>query len=142
MANAVIAQDGKPRDLYELPANRFIADFIGDANIVAGTLVRRDDKAARVNIGGLDIDLPHRDQAARSNSWCARISSRSSRLRWASFVGTIAKATYVGPRIEYTLTTAAGELFVVSTDVARPLAVGAAVAIGISTEGAAVIPRT
>ena len=33
MNNAVVAQDGTPRDLYEAPANAFVADFIGEANI-------------------------------------------------------------------------------------------------------------
>jgi ABC-type Fe3+/spermidine/putrescine transport system ATPase subunit len=33
MNNAVIAQDGTPRDLYERPANAFVADFIGEANM-------------------------------------------------------------------------------------------------------------
>ena len=33
MNNAVIAQDGTPRDLYDAPANAFVADFIGEANI-------------------------------------------------------------------------------------------------------------
>src|SRR5581483_9823562 len=31
-----IAQQGAPADLYDAPSNRFLADFIGDANLVAG----------------------------------------------------------------------------------------------------------
>src|SRR5690606_38987338 len=34
MNNAEIAQAGTPRDLYERPASAFIADFIGDANLL------------------------------------------------------------------------------------------------------------
>ena len=34
MNNAVIAQDGTPRELYEAPATAFVADFIGEANIL------------------------------------------------------------------------------------------------------------
>src|SRR5215467_2675787 len=33
-----IAQQGTPRELYEAPASRFLADFIGDANLVDGEL--------------------------------------------------------------------------------------------------------
>ena len=36
MSMARIAQDGTPRGLYEQPNSHFVADFIGDANIVAG----------------------------------------------------------------------------------------------------------
>ena len=32
MNNAVVAQEGTPRELYDAPANTFVADFIGEAN--------------------------------------------------------------------------------------------------------------
>src|SRR5438067_9365170 len=34
-----IAQQGTPTELYEAPASRFLADFIGDANLIDGDLV-------------------------------------------------------------------------------------------------------
>ena len=48
MADAVIAQEGAPRELYEQPANLFVADFIGDANIVTGRLRHLDDTTGAV----------------------------------------------------------------------------------------------
>jgi len=33
-----IAQDGSPRELYEQPVSRFVADFIGDANLMPVTV--------------------------------------------------------------------------------------------------------
>ncbi len=33
-----IQQIGKPRDVYERPANRFVADFVGNTNFIEGTL--------------------------------------------------------------------------------------------------------
>src|SRR4051812_12871430 len=33
-----IAQQGAPHDLYEAPQSRFLADFIGDANLIEGDL--------------------------------------------------------------------------------------------------------
>src|SRR5690606_40231172 len=36
MNRAVIAQEGTPEELYEAPADVFVADFIGDANVVEG----------------------------------------------------------------------------------------------------------
>ncbi|WEK53684.1 MAG: ABC transporter ATP-binding protein [Candidatus Cohnella colombiensis] len=35
----VIQQSGTPTDIYDEPINRFVADFIGESNIVAGTMV-------------------------------------------------------------------------------------------------------
>src|SRR5687767_12599123 len=40
MNNAVVAQEGEPRELYEAPVNRFVADFIGDANIVEAEILK------------------------------------------------------------------------------------------------------
>ncbi|MBW8727091.1 MAG: ATP-binding cassette domain-containing protein, partial [Inquilinus limosus] len=61
MHSARIVQDGTPRDLYERPANRFIADFIGNANLLPATLQGRDGALAAVRIGDITLRLPHRD---------------------------------------------------------------------------------
>src|SRR6185437_6627351 len=55
MSNARIAQIGAPRELYEAPADLFVADFIGDANIVDGELVAQDGPLARIRLGGIEI---------------------------------------------------------------------------------------
>src|SRR5208337_4530016 len=39
MHRARIAQIGTPRALYESPATAFVADFLGDSNLIAATLV-------------------------------------------------------------------------------------------------------
>ena len=48
MRQGRIAQVGTPRDLYDRPASRYVADFIGDTNLLPGTVVesaRRPDDA-------------------------------------------------------------------------------------------------
>src|SRR5947209_6611788 len=60
MANAVIAQEGEPRQLYEEPANLFVADFIGEANLVPAELSAVDGLRGRIRLGELDLDLPCR----------------------------------------------------------------------------------
>jgi spermidine/putrescine transport system ATP-binding protein len=37
--NGKIEQSGTPNDIYDEPINRFVADFIGESNIVSGTMV-------------------------------------------------------------------------------------------------------
>jgi len=39
MHRARIAQIGTPRTLYESPASAFVADFLGDSNLIAATLL-------------------------------------------------------------------------------------------------------
>ena len=60
MSNAEIAQEGAPRELYEEPANLFVADFIGDANLVSGELSEPQGERARVRLADLEIQLRHR----------------------------------------------------------------------------------
>ena len=44
-----IAQFGSPRDVYEAPASRFVADFLGAVNLFAGTVAARDGKRLRID---------------------------------------------------------------------------------------------
>jgi spermidine/putrescine transport system ATP-binding protein len=37
--NGKIEQSGTPNDIYDEPINRFVADFIGESNIVSGTMI-------------------------------------------------------------------------------------------------------
>lgn len=39
MNNGEIQQSGTPLDIYDEPINRFVADFIGESNIIPGTMI-------------------------------------------------------------------------------------------------------
>ena len=68
MSNAAIAQEGSPRELYEEPADRFVADFIGDANIVAVEIVAVDGDEADVRLGAATVRLARRGLTPRSRA--------------------------------------------------------------------------
>jgi spermidine/putrescine ABC transporter ATP-binding subunit len=57
MNKGSIAQLGTPSDLYEFPASRFVADFIGSVNMFEGTLI--DDKPDEATVACPELD-PHR----------------------------------------------------------------------------------
>ena len=57
MNKGSIAQLGTPSDLYEFPASRFVADFIGSVNMFEGTLL--DDKPTEATVSCPELD-PHR----------------------------------------------------------------------------------
>jgi spermidine/putrescine transport system ATP-binding protein len=46
-----IEQLGAPRDLYERPATRFVADFLGTSNILSGTLRRDGERWGLAGLG-------------------------------------------------------------------------------------------
>jgi iron(III) transport system ATP-binding protein len=147
MKDARIVQDGTPRDLYESPANRFIADFIGNANIVPAILTRNASDMAKVAVGTLELELPHRGVAAGPVEIAVR--PQAFRLRAGGpdagqIAGTVRKAAYLGGHMEYgILLEAIGqEVFVIDSNVVVPQAQGARVGVGIEPSGAAIIPSS
>ena len=57
---ARIAQDGTPRSLYrKRPNSHFVADFIGDANLLPVVIERHDGDQALVRVGAVIVTLPH-----------------------------------------------------------------------------------
>jgi ABC-type Fe3+/spermidine/putrescine transport system ATPase subunit len=56
----LVEQVGTPEDLYDSPATRFVAEFIGDANLVEGQVVdARDSGQVRIRVAG-GTELPAR----------------------------------------------------------------------------------
>lgn len=48
MGKGKIAQVGTPQELYDRPANRYVADFVGRANIFSATVQSRENGSAKV----------------------------------------------------------------------------------------------
>jgi len=115
-----IAQIGTPEDLYDRPASPFIADFIGDANLIRGSVT-----AGRFAGAGLDLPLPGPDGPAT-------VSIRPERIRLTpGGPADLLTATYLGSRMEYLLRSGDAELLV-SRPITEPrLAAGDAVALAI-----------
>ena len=143
MNRAVIAQEGAPRELYEQPRDGFVAGFMGDANRVPGVIARRDSIRADVMLGPVTLVLPH---GGAPDGVCeVAIRPEAIELRYdgqAPLSATVKKASYLGQLMEYTLDTPIGALFVISTAVDRPLAVGAVVGVALANHGVVVIPKS
>ncbi|UCI09247.1 ABC transporter ATP-binding protein [Mesorhizobium sp. B1-1-8] len=52
MSAGKILQVGTPRDIYDRPAERFVADFIGETNFLPGTVVSKKPGVATVKFAG------------------------------------------------------------------------------------------
>ncbi|HWW57675.1 MAG TPA: ABC transporter ATP-binding protein [Sphingopyxis sp.] len=68
-----VSQLATPSDLYEYPANRFVADFVGSVNIFEGKLALDDPDKARIDCPGLGkVYLNHGVTGSRgANVWIA-----------------------------------------------------------------------
>ena len=52
MRSGVVEQIGSPQEIYYHPVNEFVADFIGEANFLKGSLEALSDNRAQLNVSG------------------------------------------------------------------------------------------
>ena len=65
-----IMQVGTPDDLYRLPQNRFVADFIGKTNFLTGKVSSADGKICNVQLANeIAMQGPLRDSFSTPQSW-------------------------------------------------------------------------
>ena len=137
-----IAQDGAPRALYERPASRFIADFIGDANLLPVALRRVDGGMAEVRLGGLVLRVPHAGAADGAAELAVRPQAVRLSDRGDGVSGQVVKAAYLGSHMEYDIAIdgVSEGIFVIDPDVAAPRAAGSAIRVALDPAGVTVVP--
>ena len=136
-----IAQAGSPRELYDAPHDAFVAAFMGDANLLRGTLARRDARYGTLTLGPLTLDVAHRGLPDGD----VMVSIRPEALAVSDdpaipLPGTVKQSAFVGAAVEYVLDTPLGELFAVCADNGVVHAPGTAVRVSIAPRGAALLP--
>jgi len=145
MNEAVIApQEGTPHQLYEEPANLFVSDFIGDANLVKAEIINIEGDEAEVDLGGIKLKLPHRgihsgevDVAIRPQAIMLNPVVNKDEIS-----ATILKTSYLGDHIEYTLESALGELFVIDNQMEKQYDSGTEVSLTFRKRGLSLIPES
>ncbi|MFH1644623.1 MAG: ABC transporter ATP-binding protein [bacterium] len=60
--NGEIEQIGTPKEIYEFPSSRFVANFVGKTNILEGVLKTKDEKpfVAVEGLGDFEVYIPKR----------------------------------------------------------------------------------
>ena len=140
MKDGEIAQAGSPRELYDAPASAFIADFMGEANVVDCEVLASEGDKAVIRVGTLEHRIPARD--ARPGP--ARLAVRPNAITLdpaadAPLSGMITHSAYLGDHVEYEVKTDAGTFFVVDPAVDRSLETSSRVAVGFRDRGIALI---
>ena len=131
MRDGRIQQQGGPAELYERPANRFVADFLGSSNFIPATVLEFDPTSRRATVRsehGLllrgevtdaNVD-PAVDDAVTVATRPERLEIRGADERaievgagWTQLTGRINQGTYLGGHSEYRVATeTVGELIV------------------------------
>lgn len=137
MRDGRLEQVGSPRDLYDRPQTRFVAEFLGEANMVP---IERDGRmrafgtAAPQPGAGIAVVRPE-----QLSLWMAEGDPPPSRQ---GCEGTVLEATFQGSRFLVTVRAAGLDPLLVSLPAGgavRDVAPGAAVFVGIASDDVHVI---
>lgn len=117
MNNGVVEQVGSPEDIYNEPVNAFVADFIGEANILNGTMLGD----CRVEILGKQLECV--DKGFGENT-PVDVVIRPEDIEITSpengqLVGTVEKSTFKGVHYEMSVMCGNCEILIHSTSSAE-----------------------
>jgi len=144
MAEGAIIQVGTPEDIYERPANRYVADFIGSVNLFDATIIDAGATTATLDCHALGNQLRVANLGHRLGATVA-LAVRPEHIRLSApsepplaahvqASGTIASVSYTGDRRLYQVALESGPVIRVSLpnqNAAAPaFPVGAAVRVG------------
>ncbi|WP_315743002.1 MULTISPECIES: ABC transporter ATP-binding protein [unclassified Bradyrhizobium] len=102
MEGGRVRQIGTPQQLYDMPSDAFVADFVGRCNILLG---RREDASHFRTEGGLLLPV---DSAADECKDATAFALRPERIvlqvdATAGLQGRLQAVTYMGPQTEYVI---------------------------------------
>jgi spermidine/putrescine transport system ATP-binding protein len=110
-----LEQLGTPEELYDRPATRFVADFIGTTNLLHGTVETLEHAAALVRLDSGDVCRIGRDRRVVGEVVDVSVRPESVALRSANgetpggdLRATIEQSAYLGAAVQYQLRTIGG----------------------------------
>jgi iron(III) transport system ATP-binding protein len=134
MDHGVIAQRGTPHELYEQPQTEFVAGFMGEAMLFEAVA----DASGTVALDALRI-TPKKPPKPGPVKVAVRPEAWSIGALGSGLAARLAKAAYLGSHWEYTFDTPLGSVLVISSDLTKPLLVGADCALSLGVHGVSVV---
>ena len=133
MNKAVIAQEGSPKDLYNFPKNKFVANFIGDANDVTAEIINKQSNTYDLKLAEMKVKIEINKDLNDKVSLALRPEKiKINRTNNENCIhASIKSASFVGSSYQYILSSKIGELYVVSGDTTDIFKVGEEVFLSI-----------
>ena len=123
MDHGRLVQIANPRDIYERPGNRYVADFVGDINFIEGVVQSSSDNLARIETSdGLVIECQCEEKAEKNRTvWFAARPEKLSLSRSKpadsqknAIEGEVWDIAYLGDMSVYNIRLDNGEILKVS----------------------------
>ena len=118
MNNAVIAQEGSPKDLYNNPKNKFVANFIGDANVVSVEIESKEGNSYKLRLAEMQINITSEHILSGKVSVALRpekINIQNNKIE-NSIKAKVTNSSFVGNSYQYIVNSNIGKIYVVSND--------------------------
>jgi spermidine/putrescine transport system ATP-binding protein len=142
LRQGTIEQVGSPRDLYDRPASRYVADFIGETNLLEGVVVEGGPgpvllrRGERLLAGWSDAEVPV-GRAAWLSLRPEAICLYSDGGAVENVVeGTVTELVYLGSLVRVHLSWGDGDRLVFHADAAAAVEAGTKVRVGWSRRAA------
>ena len=136
-----IAQIGSPDELYRRPGNRFVAEFIGEANFLPARLDAMEDGHARITLGPQRLNVASPAHQPGPVTVLARPEAIRVRAQGDGLAGTIQKVSYLGSSADYTVETELGPVLITDYEMhGGVLPAGAAVKLEFLAHGVYPLP--
>ncbi|MEI9989880.1 MAG: ABC transporter ATP-binding protein [Rhizomicrobium sp.] len=143
MSGGKVLQVASPRQLYEAPNCREVADFIGEINFFDGVVKGRDGGMAEIDAPPLGR-IRAKTTAATGAKVLVALRPEKIALSPEGVPGTIAAAAYLGERSHYAVTVAGRTIAVAAQNMAKAAteshAPGDAVHLSWSPDAVVVLP--
>lgn len=107
MDGGKIKQVGTPREIYDHPQNRFVAEFIGESNIFNGKVIKKDESEINIKTEEGLVLTALLSEKDTPESICLSVRPESIKLSNESystknvFKGTVEAVENLGPYIQY-----------------------------------------
>ena len=137
MRQGRIAQIGEPRDLYDRPASRYVADFIGETNLLPGVVAESGDGMVVLRAAGTSLRaLSDTPLAPGSEAWLTvrpeaieLTDSGMTREGWNRVAGTVREAVYAGSTLRVHVALESGQRLVAHVTSSTGVPIGAEVGL-------------
>jgi putative spermidine/putrescine transport system ATP-binding protein len=136
MRNGAIAQIGSPRSIYFEPNSRFVAEFIGAANIVQATV--RDGYAV---LPGGRMRMPNSTAAGPATAMLRPETIAIIDAEGAELSGKVETVSFIGDRQRLVVTGAADKPIVVDAPNSLRVAAGQRIGLGIEPSAVRLLPE-
>jgi putative spermidine/putrescine transport system ATP-binding protein/spermidine/putrescine transport system ATP-binding protein len=151
ISEGCIRQIGTPDEIYRRPADRFVAGFVGDVNVLRATLERFEGDAALVCVGAMMLTVPAQSLRGLTPGAPVELFLRPEQLRVgeeddrAICSGVVAAQAYQGTHVDLHIATDAavsGRVLVrqAQCNARARWPVGTAVAIACNNAAAVAFP--